>query len=233
MKRIQLLVCFFVILGVAFVNAQEKYSAAFDFVIGAPQGEFKDNVDKVGIGLSGNFLFKIPNSPLGLGANFGYMAYGRETREEPLINELIMVDIITTNAIVNFGLLGRLQSPVGGLRPYFEGEAGFNYLFTESEIRDQDDWEGDEIASSTNFDDFAFYYGIGAGLWIQVFSGEAENGNPYSIFVDLGVKYIAGNEAEYLKPGSIEVDEAGKIHFDEIRSTTDMLRFKVGVGFSF
>lgn len=233
MKRVYWLMGLCAVLYVAIVNAQEKYSAGFDIVIGAPQGEFKDNVDKVGIGLSGNFLFKVSNSPLGLGASFGYMAYGRETREEPWSTTIpdVSVDVVTTNSIVNFGLQTRLQSSQGDMRPYFDGELGFNYLFTDTEVQDQGDFE--EVASSTNFDDFAFYYGIGAGLWIRVFSGEAENSNPYSIFIDLGVKYIAGNEAEYLKPGSINIDDNHKVHYDILKSTTDMLKFKIGVGFSF
>ncbi len=234
MKRMLWFVCLLFVLNVSFAGAQEMFNAGGNFVIATPQGEFKDNVDNVGLGLSGYFMFHIPNSPLSLGLTGGYMAYGRETREEPWSTTIpdVRVDVVTTNAIVNFGLMARLQAPQGGLRPYVDGLLGFNYLFTDTEVRDQGDYE--EVARSTNFDDFATYYGIGAGLWIRVFSGEmADSEKEYSVFIDLGVQYTAGNEAEYLKRGSVEIDENNKVHYDVLKSTTDMLKYKIGVGFSF
>ncbi len=221
------------LLSVTIVSAQERFQAGLNFMVGSPQGEFKDNVSNVGLGLSADFLFNIAQSPLHLGANMGFMVYGHDTREEPWSTTIpdVKVDVETTNSLFDMQLMARLQNPQGKVRPYFDGYFGFNYLFTETSVKDQDDYE--EIASSTNFDDFTMCYGVGAGTFIKVHEGVNEADKPYGVYIDLGVRYIMGNEAEYLKEGSIEIDDNHKLNYDVQKSTTDLLTFHLGVAFTF
>ena len=60
-------------------------SAGGNLMLGFPQGEFKDNIDRLGFGLSGEVLFfnSSERLPFGFGLNVGYMNYGSESRQEP------------------------------------------------------------------------------------------------------------------------------------------------------
>ena len=235
MKRHVFVISLIVVMlfSVSFVSAQERFQAGATLMVGSPQGEFRDHVSNLGVGLSADFLFRVGQSPLHLGANLGFLVYGHDTREEPWSTTIpdVKVDVETTNSLFDMQLMARLQSSQGGVRPYFDGFAGFNYLSTETKVKDQDDYE--EIASSTNFDDFAFCYGIGSGLFIKVHEGVNEADKPYGVYIDLGVRYIMGNEAEYLKEGSINIDDNHKVNYDVQKSTTDLLTFHLGVGFTF
>jgi hypothetical protein len=60
-------------------------SAGINFTLAFPQGEFKDNVDRLGYGGSLQFLFfdPQPGLPVSFGLNLGYLNYGSESRREP------------------------------------------------------------------------------------------------------------------------------------------------------
>ncbi|MBN2410639.1 hypothetical protein JXQ31_03030, partial [candidate division KSB1 bacterium] len=108
-----------------------------------------------------------------------------------------------------------------------------NYLFTSTEIKNQYSFgEDEEIASSTNQDDFTSSYGGGGGLMIKVYEGFNKNSSLYEIFVDIGIKYLVGGEAEYLKEGSI-TRKNNKVYYDLSKSTTDLLNFHIGAAINF
>jgi len=215
--------------------SQTRFQAGLNLKLGFPQSEFKENVDNVGIGGAGHFGYNIPQSPFYVGAGMGFIIYGSDTREEPFSTTIpdVYVDVTTTNSIFNGHLLFRVQPQEGFLRPYLDGMLGFNYLSTSTEIKDQHSWgEDDEIASTTNQDDFASSYGGGGGLMIQVYEGFTENNSLYEIFVDIGIKYLKGGEAEYLKEGSI-TRKNNKVFYDLNKSTTDLLNFHIGASINF
>lgn len=209
----------------------------FGAIAGFPQGEFKRNVDRAGYGVAGSGGgFPSELVPLSIGLSVAYMVYGSESREEPLSSTIpdVRVDVITTNSILAAHFLLRLQGWDGSVRPYLDGLVGINYLYTKTRIEDVDD--DDEIASSTNLDDGALSYGARAGLMIQVYSGDlsGDEGNqpgvwtPNSVSIDLGVSYMVGREARYLKEGSIRRD-AGRVAYDVLESNTDILTAYVGI----
>ena len=115
-----------------------------------------------------------------------------------------------------------------------DGLFGFSYLFTETKIKDESDLE--EIASSTNFDDFTYSYGAGGGVMIQVFDGTkklpADAGFAPIILIDLRIRYLIGGEAEYLKEGSI-TRENGQLFYDVSKSDTDLMTLHIGVVLEF
>ena len=215
--------------------SQTKFQAGLNLKLGFPQSEFKENVDNIGIGGAGHFGYNIPQSPFYVGASLGFIIYGSDTREEPFSTTIpdVYVDVTTTNSIFNGHLLFRVQPQEGFLRPYLDGMLGFNYLFTSTEIKNQHSFgEDEEIASSTNQDDFASSYGGGGGLMIKVYEGFTEKNSLYEIFVDIGVKYLKGGEAEYLKEGSI-TRKNSKVFYDLNKSTTDLLNFHIGASINF
>ena len=198
-----------VILAVLFLMAGSLYAQNFqgggDFLLGLPQGAFKDNVNRAGYGITGNIGFAPSGYAYMLGVEFGYMNYGTERRREPFSTTIpdVTVDVETTNNFALGHLFLRLQPNSGSIRPYLEGALGGNYLFTKTSIKNHGNG-GEEVASSTNLDDVAFSYGGGAGLLIVLahYDSEGSRGDDSKIsdlLLDVRCRYLAGAEAEYLK----------------------------------
>ncbi len=222
----------FVMLILYTVNLPAQ-SAGGGIMLGFPEGEFKQNVDRPGFGLSGQVLFFNPTEglPFGFGLDVGYLNYGNESRQEPLSTTIpdVVVDVERSNNLINFHLLFQIAPPAGDVRPYAELLFGGAYLFTETTINSRGN---EEVASNTNFDDFAWNYGFGGGLLIRLYSSEEQNSSFQSLFLDLKVRYLLGTEAEYLKEGSVII-ENGNVYYDVSKSKTDLLITQLGVMFYF
>ena len=220
------------------VRAQNVESG-LNFMLGNPQGEFRQNVNNLGVGLAG-YLIGGPKAGFAkIGGELGFLVYGSETRKEPFSTTIpdVTVDVTTSNNIVFGHLLVRLQVPAGPVQPYLDGLVGFNYLFTQTSIKNEQDQE--EIATSTNFTDFTFSYGGAGGILIQIYHRKPqERPNPKkshpvrTAFLDFRVRYLLGGEADYLKKGSIR-RENGKVAYDIQHSRTDIMTFQLGVTVTF
>jgi len=213
--------------------AQSRFQAGGSLTLGFPQNEFADNVDNIGFGLTGQFLFCFPQSPLSVGASMNFLIYGSETYEDQLTQGApVYVDVTTTNNIIMTHLLLRLQPPRGSVRPYVDGLLGFNYLWTRTRIENQVD---EEIAGTTNFDDITFGWGGGVGISFRVFE-RRENANyydgPKAVFIEAGVRYLRGGDAEYLKEGSIQ-QTGDDFVYDVLQSITDIMTYHLGATIAF
>ena len=191
--------------------------------------EFKDNLKRTGIGISGDFLFWNPTPvlPFTAGINIGYLNYGSESRREPFSLTIpdVTVDVDRTNNLVNFHALFQIAPPSGIVRPYVEALFGGSYFYTETSIKSLGN-ENEDVASNTNFDDWAWSYGGGGGFLIQIVSDPSNE--VASVFIDLKVRYLFGSEAEYLKEGSVTIDNNRQVHYDVSRSKTDLLTAHIG-----
>lgn len=215
------------------VPADSLFHPMFDFgfnlKLGLPQGSFKSNVGTVGFGIDFIGLYHFRRLPFAVGLDMGILIYGSQTRNEPLSTTIpdVTVNVTNTNNYANFHLVGRVQPQAGSFRPYADLLLGMNYLFTDTRINDQDDY--DEVASSTNFSDTAFSTGLAVGMKWYLSTGEEEvTGVPFQILLDTKLKYLFGREAEYLKKGSMRVED-GQLFFDTMRSRTDLLGVQVGI----
>jgi len=217
-----------------FSLADERFQASLNFLMSYPQNGFKDNVDRTFYGVSGEFFFRLPRSPFLIGISLEYLNYGSESRTAPLSIDFpdVWVDVTTRNCIFSSAAVLRL-SPAGGLFcPYVEGLIGFNYLFTYTSLSDDDDWS-DDIASTTNFDDWAFTYGAGAGAVVRVLDVRGREGRSvFSLDLDLGLRYLKGGAAEYLREGSI-LRAKGHIIYAPLTSRTDLIKTRVGIACRF
>ncbi len=226
----------FIIAGILLTTAAARaqhLQASANFLLGQPQNEFQDNVENLGFGFGGNFGYHFGASPIMIGAEIQYMIYGSQTRDEPFSETIpdVTVEVETSNNILLFHTLMRLQSPQGRVRPYIDGLLGLNYFFTETSVRDEDVF-GEPIASSTNQQDAAFSYGAGGGVMFLVHRSEKPRFKLSEILIDFRVRYLFGGEATYLKEGSITV-ENGQVAIDALRSRTDLLTYQLGVAFAF
>ena len=124
--------------------------------------------------------------------------------------------------------------PKGIFLPYIDGLFGLNSLTTETKIKDQNDDDDDEIASTTNLSDTTLSYGIGAGLMFRVSSQKEKKDGVKSgdAYLDLGIRYLIGGKAEYLKEGSIEINN-GQVNYDISKSITNILTVHIGLMFAF
>ncbi|MGA9116787.1 MAG: hypothetical protein WB626_08435 [Bacteroidota bacterium] len=202
--------------------------AGFHFLAGFPAGEFKTNITRNGYGISGQIGYAPAENPFFVGLEFAYANYGSETRTERFSTTIpdVLVDVNTDNNIVLGDLQLRLQPNTGFFRPYLEGAVGFNYLFTETTIKNRGG-AGEEVASSTNFDDFAFQYGGGGGMMFRVYESDDPTEGLQEVLVDVRVRYLMGGEAEYLKEGSIR-RENGQVAYDVLSSKTNLMTLQIG-----
>lgn len=211
-----------------------RFLAGADFTLGFPLDEFKQNVDRAGIGGSGYFAYKFKNSPFSVGTSVTVLVYGSETRQELLDVAIpeVEVDVTTRNYILMCHLVFRAQPLEGNFRPYVEGLAGFHYLWTETGVYDRGCCN-DRIANSVNLSDISWSFGAGCGVMMKVYEFREEGKrNPFAIYVDLGARFLKGGRAEYLREGSLYQEDGQLIH-DVHVSNTDLITARLGLSFAF
>jgi len=219
-------------------NAQVRPEVSAGLLLGMPSGDFGDNVSDNGIGFVITGGIQLPESPVLLGVELGYLVYGHTSRSEAFnaMTPDVMVDVVTNNNIFLGNFFLRLQPGSGKIRPYIDGLVGFKYLFTETSVNNARDWIFDRMAYYVNFDDSAFTYGVGVGAAITLWEHGSQLGpvskEPIGVSLDVGLRYMLGTEAEYLKEGSILIvgDQAT---FQPEKSKTDMIHphFRISVAF--
>ena len=215
------------------VEAQE-FDASINFQVISPQNEFQESIDAIGVGINLQGLYRFPDSPFGLGLDFNFNNFGRDTRDEPISSTIpdLRVRVENEYNLVQGMLVAKVQPQDGIFRPYAEGLAGFNYFYTQTSIENRRNQGDEPIATDTNFEDWAFAWGGGGGVMIRVFdrrnSVNYNSENPVAAgYINLGVRYLNGSEAEYLREGSIQVSN-GNVTYDTLQSRTDMLVFQLG-----
>ncbi|MBB4091424.1 hypothetical protein [Salinibacter ruber] len=192
---------------------------------GVPVGGLRQNVGTGG-GIRLSLAGWMDQRPVLLGLDVGFFGYGHVEEEVPFsstVGPRVPVEVSTSNNVLETHLTARLQSRTGRFRPYAEALAGFKYLFTRTRV-DEDDFGGnlgDEVASSTNFDDFALSGGVGAGIDIQVYRQDNPAKEVRRVDLHFGVQYLLGQEAEYLTEGALS-DQNGNGQLD--RSELDVRR---------
>ena len=219
-------------------NAQVRPEVSVGLLLGLPSGDFGDNVSDTGIGVVLTGGIQLPESPVLLGVELGYLVYGRVSRSEAFNTATpdVRVKVVTSNNILQGNFFLRLQPATGKVRPYVDGVVGFKYLFTETVVKNASDWVLNRIAYDVNFDDSALTYGIGVGAAIALWERESEPGpvskNPIGVHLDFGLRYLLGTEAEYLNEGSIQL-EGDQVTIQPKRSRTDMVHphFQIRVSF--
>lgn len=217
-----------------FALAGDRFQASLNFLVGYPQNDFRSNVDRTFYGLSGEFFYQLPRSPFSIGMSLEYLNYGSETRVEPFGHDIpdVLVHVTTRNSIICSAAIVRLSPVKGPFRPYVEALVGFNYLFTYTSVNDDGDWSED-IATTTNFDDWSFTYGAGAGASFRALEVRSQQGQTlFSLHMEIGARYLMGNTAEYLREGSIR-RERGSLRYETLISDTDLVKTHFGIVFRF
>ena len=166
-----------------------------------------------------------PRSPIGLGLNIGYYIYGNESRSEPMYNiPYVFVRVDRANNLINFHVVFEIGLPTGRIRPYVQGLFGGEYLFTETSVKNESNQV--PFASSTNYDDWAWSYGVGGGLSILL------SGDPVTeigaVYLDLKGRYLFSSEAVYLKEGAVQIMGQQVRYYPSV-SKTDLISIHAGL----
>lgn len=192
------------------------------FTYAVPQQEFRQNV-RQGFGGDAGAHFKLDRRGiLGLGAELGFLSYGRETKRVPLSSTIggrINVDLTTSNNIFWLGLGPQLTAPSGPVRPYVNGTAGFAVFWTESSVKGR--WDDESFASTNNYDDATFAWTGGGGILIPI--GAAREGA-----IDFGVRYHGNGNTRYLKKGDIIDLPDGNVQLQLREGKTPLLLWRLG-----
>lgn len=221
-----------VMLGAGPLSAQEaEEERAASLLVGVqgmyarPVGEFRDYV-RHGFGLDVAIAWPVARrSPFALRADGGFIVYGSETRRvcfSSTVGCRILLDLTTTNSIAFLNVGPQLMVPTGTVRPYVNAAIGGSYFGTTSSVEGSSNDE--DFASTTNFDDITFAWNAGGGLLIRI------AGTPLRpVMLDVGVRYNANGEVEYLKEGDIVDNPDGSITITPTRSEANLLTFQIGV----
>ena len=242
MKRAFILLS--ILIAAASAQAQEKTTFGLNIHTVIPQGAFRQEIDRLGIGIQFAASYRFSGTPFALGGEFAFQNYGVDSRDERFSTTIPYLKVRVENSYNQLALLlvGRAEpNPSGSFRPYLEALWGGNYFFTETSIRNRFSTDDEPIARDTNIDDWAMTWGGGAGLQLlvhettsEVFNGLGEEMKtvPTKIFVNIGTRYMFGNEATYLKKGSVRVNN-GQVTYETSRSKTDMMIIQLGVTVKF
>lgn len=219
----------------AAINGQ----AGAGFVVAEPRGELGESIEKTGFGGEVHGGVWLGPSPVMIGGKLDIINYGNESRREPFSLTIpdVEVEVNTTNMIYGGHLFLRLEPRIPTVRPYVEGVVGFKYFQTTTKIQEINSSDPDPIAESTNLDDGVFSWGGSGGLmvhvWSSVGSGTATAPAPaFDLWLDLGVSYQGGGEADYLKEGAITRGPDG-VEYDVSRSSTELLVYLIGATITF
>lgn len=204
---------------------------------GIPLGSFGENVGTGG-GLSLFIGGYLDDLPLTIGLDVGYVGYGRSMETAPLsqsVGPRVNVEVETQNSILQPHLLLRLQPKTGRVRPFVDGLVGFRYLYTRTSARGRSVFGApeDAFASTTNFDDFAFSAGTGAGIDLRVYQQDDPAKDVRTMSIHLGVQYLWGQEAEYLAEGDlVDTNANNRLDREELpirQSRTTLVQPQVGL----
>jgi hypothetical protein len=212
--------------------ARTDFLGGIRFNAGLPQGAWEDRIDTEAFGASGQIFYAPDTSPVAIGLDLGWSNYGSDSREEPFGPAIpdVTVKVENWNNFVQGFFVLRGQVPRGPLQVYGDALVGFNYLYTESKVTDDDG--GHDIASTTNQDDTAFACGLGGGVLAPVWQRSGDHRGVEQVSIDVGARYIWGGQAEYLKEGSIQ-RENGRVSFETIESRTNLTQVHLGVSARF
>lgn len=228
--------------GVGQAQPEGPNLVAGALTISAPRGEFDDNTD-TGYGFTGSYVRSLtPNRVVGVGLSGSFLGYGSTRRRAPLSNTIpdITVEVETSNNTAF--VLGLLEIRVPGrIQPYLQAVGGGGFFYTTTSLEDT---RTDEvIISDTNQSDGTWVWGGGGGLRFQVWEStpdpeeQAARGPDAPrprLYVDLGARYLKGNEVEYLKEGSLVTDD-GEFDIDPrlARSEIEVVQYQIGVSVAF
>jgi hypothetical protein len=193
-------------------EVREMGTAGINLAIGAPTGDFAQNVDAAG----GFDAFAAVNlgagSPMALRFEGAYLVYGSDHQ----------FDLNTTYSIATFGFGPQVTLGEGPMRLYGFGTVGLSYISAYSSFRDGC---GCYSYSQTDFSDWTSALQVGGGVLLTL-------GRRSSVSLDLGVRSLYSGFANYVAPGDVQPQPNGDVivYTSRARPNLTMVHLGVSVG---
>ena len=190
-------------------------------------GDFSDYIDHGWGGDLHAILFLDDAGLFGLRFDASYLNYGRERVNDVCAlptNCRVLVDVITTNNMAFVGAGPQFTATRGAIRPYVVGQVGWTFIWTNSSIEDDDDFDGRNIYDTDNASDNTFSYGGMGGLLIPLGSADRS-----PIALDIGARYLRNGRVRYLREGDIVDNVSGPPTLNLQRSRADLVTYYVGI----
>jgi len=204
---------------------EKRSSGSVTFIQSRPQGQLAQNIG-FGYGGQGTYLFRLDSRGFAhLRGDLALLGYGVERKHVPLsptIGGRIRVDVSTTNYVLPLSIGPELMWPTGPVRPYVNAGLGAQVFWTQSSVNGSDDADYG-FANTTNQSDWTSTWVAGGGVFLPVSAGKT------TVSIDLGLQYVAGGRAQYLRPGSIQDISDTQISITPLESTTHMALVHLGV----
>lgn len=225
--------------------ALAQHQATISFVTADPRGTFDINTD-AGFGVSGSYLYALTsNRAIAVGATGSFLRYGSASRRLTVSSALpgFQLDVDTNNDTVFTAGVVQFKAPFGEVEPYAQGMAGVGIFYTRTSVKNIRNDEN--IDSFTDNTDATFVWGGGGGLLVQLYQGKTEPPppefeevekarEPVRVYLDLGARYLKGNEVSYLREGTLP-DDVGDFDVDPrlVETQVEAVRYEIGVTVQF
>jgi len=201
--------------------AQNNSTIGFHLNGFLPSGELRKDASEIwGGGFGAEVAIQVRESPIYIGGTFNFTRYGSKVRKGYHNENLPDVRFRYHNEVMQLAPMIRFKPETyTRLMPYADFTFGTSFIYTRARVYDRD---LDEVVDEFfEIDDFAFTYGLGAGLEFIV--SEA-------ISLDLFIRSNFSSRAEYLTPDTIQYDEEIEgYQLDVQQSRFNSLMFGVGI----
>jgi len=193
-----------------------------------PTGFFSRNIPQVKIGFEAGYLRQLKaEKPLFWGISVYYhpLNTASATIEEFLDFNLVNFDYTTTSNLLGFNGKMRFYPDIylGKTELYLEALFGYKWLFTSTSKTLSDDQDSSD--SSFESGSLSLTYGAAAGVNYPVYN---------QLFINLRVNYLPGLSTSYfVRNNSSTVTYSSIELFDLKKSTTDIVRWDIGVTWRF
>ncbi|MGB4958728.1 MAG: hypothetical protein WBO36_04580 [Saprospiraceae bacterium] len=199
-----------------------------NIILSQPQGFFYRNVPRAKVGFELGYLRQLKSqTPLfwGLGIYYHQIGHQGATITELLDFNLVNFDYSTTSNLLGFH--GKLRFypdiHIGKLDFFVEALMGYKWLFTSTTKAFSDDPDSSDFAIEKG--NLSLSYGAAAGVNYPVND---------KIYINFRANYIAGLSSQYyaLNPDN-DIRFTTLDQFDLKKSTTDIIRWDLGVTIKF
>jgi hypothetical protein len=211
----------------------DRFHVSVTGVVGFPSSELKEavtnNFGDLGIGFAVSLLVnplgsKKP-SPIFMGIDFSYLTYGVDKIDASASYPQLKTTFNVYNISGAFRFVPK-HSP--GFSPFIDGMIGSRIFNTRTKVDKNAlqtllNEDQPEVVNTTN--DAGICYTLGTGFFVRKIKNSNDEGK--GAFT-LRVLYSWGDDVEYIKRDSIQLDQDGFLTYEKGRTRTDMLVVQVG-----
>jgi len=215
--------------GLTYTYSQSKVNfVEGNIAISKPSGYFAENISKSKIGAELGFLRQLKiEKPLFWGVSVYYHVLGSGSAEIIEVLDFQVVDFNYTTNSQMLGFNGKMRIypdlRLGNLEFYAEALLGYKWFFTKT--RKTIIGDGDSFDSFVEKGDVSLTYGVALGLNYPC---------TQNLYLNLRVNYLPGLSIPYYVKNNVTSVNYSSIEFFDIkRSTTDIIRWDMGVTWKF